>query len=262
MLRRLLAIVKKPEFDARGEVVLGQCEPFSSGWNLLLYPPLDRQEAPTGYGPPQKLLSGVYGDLRKIQEACAGIDEVEAVRKRAAEMKALLTSSVIGAVAADLAARHEDAADSTKILEPTKTDLMPADPVAAQDETVLLEPPTGKEDFFALRTQDGAVIATVGGCLDEVSVLKAKLAALLESEPRALVVDLERLPNLAAQAARDLLAVRDDCRKRNISFALCGVRKSVRRLLVSLVEERDIPAMHPTAAEALDSLNAGTPKET
>jgi anti-anti-sigma regulatory factor len=246
-MRRLLIISKAPEFDGRNEVVLGQCEPFTTGWDLLLFSPIEADSFP-GLSRPEKLLSGSYNDLRRIQDACSDLEHPDDVRKRVTEMKALSASSVLENAAADFAARREDGADSTKILEPTKTDLMPSDPT--HEETVSLEA-APKEEFFALRTQDGAVIATVGSYADEVAVLKIKLNSLLDSKPRALVVDLEQLPNMAVRAARDLLNVRERCLQENIGFALCGVRKTVRKLLSTLLEGKEAPLMLPNAADAL-----------
>ena len=73
MRRRLLIITKDPEFDMRGEVVMGQCEPFTSGWSMFLIYPDGRKES---------LVTGTYSDLRKIQEGCIGLEDPAAVRKR------------------------------------------------------------------------------------------------------------------------------------------------------------------------------------
>jgi len=85
MRRRLLIITKDPEFDMRGDVVLGQCEPFTSGWTLYLI---------HGDGKRENLLSGTYSDLRKIQEGCNEIEDPNAVRKRVMDMRMILLKSV------------------------------------------------------------------------------------------------------------------------------------------------------------------------
>ena len=90
MRRRLLIITKDPEFDMRGEVVLGQCEPFTSGWSMFLMYPDGKKES---------LATGTYSDLRKIQEGCIGIDDPLAVRKRVMDMRMILIKSVTETVA-------------------------------------------------------------------------------------------------------------------------------------------------------------------
>jgi hypothetical protein len=110
MRRRLLIITKDPEFDMRGEVVLGQCEPFTSGWNLYLVYPDGKKES---------LVTGTYSDLRKIQEGCIDVDDPEAVRKRVLDMRMILITSVTETVAIG-SGRPAAAADKepTRELEP------------------------------------------------------------------------------------------------------------------------------------------------
>ncbi len=97
MRRRLLIISKDPEFDMRGEVVLGQCEPFTSGWSMFLIYPDGRKES---------LVTGTYSDLRKIQEGCIGIDDPAAVRKRVMDMRMILIKSVTETVAVNASRMH------------------------------------------------------------------------------------------------------------------------------------------------------------
>ena len=111
MRRRLLIITKDPEFDMRGDVVLGQCEPFTSGWTMYLIHD-DRKR--------ENLLSGTYSDLRKIQEGCNGIEDINAVRKRVMDMRMILLSSVTETVvegAGRFGARSPEK-EPTKELEP------------------------------------------------------------------------------------------------------------------------------------------------
>ncbi|HLX60781.1 MAG TPA: hypothetical protein VKX17_05815 [Planctomycetota bacterium] len=110
MRRRLLIITKDPEFDMRGEVVLGQCEPFTSGWTMYLIYPDGKRE---------NLVTGTYSDLRKIQEGCIGIDDPDVVRKRVLDMRMILIKSVTETVAvgASKMAQTPDR-EPTKELEP------------------------------------------------------------------------------------------------------------------------------------------------
>ena len=107
MRRRLLIISKDPEFDLRGEVVLGQCEPFTSGWTMfLIYPD----------GTRENLVTGTYSDLRKIQEGCIGIDDPQQVRKRVLDMRMILIKSVTETVAVNSSRLHQSLTEK----EPTK----------------------------------------------------------------------------------------------------------------------------------------------
>ncbi len=122
MRRRLLIITKDPEFDMRGEVVLGQCEPFTSGWSMyLIYP--DRKK--------ETLVTGTYSDLRKIQESCIGIDDPEAVRKCVMDTRTILIKSVSETVMLEAVKFGSSSADHepTKELEPhQKTDYITGEP--------------------------------------------------------------------------------------------------------------------------------------
>ncbi len=114
MRRRLLLITKDPEFDNRGEVVLGQCEPFTSGWSMLLIYPDGKKEV---------LVTGTYSDLRKIQEGCIGIDDPTAVCKRVMDMRMILIKSVTETVAVGANRNHQASTDRepTRELEPLRT---------------------------------------------------------------------------------------------------------------------------------------------
>jgi hypothetical protein len=113
MRRRLLIITKDPEFDMRGEVVLGQCEPFTSGWNMFLIYPDGKKES---------LVTGTYSDLRKIQEGCIGIDDPAAVRKRVMDMRMILIKSVTETVAVGASKNHASTdREPTKELEPLRS---------------------------------------------------------------------------------------------------------------------------------------------
>lgn len=121
MRRRLLLITKDPEFDMRGEVVLGQCEPFTSGWNMYLIYPDGKKES---------LVTGTYSDLRKIQEGCIGIDDPATVRKRVMDMRMILIKSVTETVAIG-ANKHQGSTDRepTRELEPLRgADYIMGDP--------------------------------------------------------------------------------------------------------------------------------------
>ena len=67
----LLTISKQPAYGPKGEVVIGQCEPYTSGWRLRLL----------NKGEEDVLLEGNYYDLRQVQMRCQGKKDGE-VRPR------------------------------------------------------------------------------------------------------------------------------------------------------------------------------------
>jgi len=234
MNRRLLLITKDPEFDDRGEVVLGQCEPFTSGWKLVLVHPDRKQE---------QLLIGTYTDLRKIQENCSALDEVDKVRKRVGDMRALINSSVTETVAVDFG-QPEGSSGSTKLLDPTQTDFMPA-------VTDKMTQTTG-DGFFELQRQEGIILALVADPerASDVALLNQNLRKLLEQKPKAIVLDLARIQHLASRVVHELVLFRDQCEEDRIAFGLCNLRKSVQKLFENIGHENP-PAFFESSEAAL-----------
>ena len=70
----LLVVSKHPEYGPAGEVVPGQCEPYTFGWGRRLFRDGDEDV----------LLKGTYYELRKVQSDCTGQD-VEQIRTIAAQ---------------------------------------------------------------------------------------------------------------------------------------------------------------------------------
>lgn len=227
MDRHLLVITKVPEFDERGEVVLGQCEPFTSGWDLLLVAPDHSREI---------LLSGTYSDLHKILESCHGMETAEAVKKRVEEMRALQNTSVTETVAVELSRGDSD--ERTAVLEPTVTSELPALPEE------LLELQEKEDGFFEIKMEEGILVALITSPdrASEVPELKKHLLDLLEREPKAIVLDLARVSNLATRAANELVIFRDQCAEAKVPFGLCSLRQGVRRLFEKL-EVKDPPPL-------------------
>lgn len=237
MPRRLLLITKDPEFDERGEVVLGQCEPFTSGWKLILVFEDRRHET---------LISGTYSDLRRIQESCSPIDEPLLIKKRVEEMRALLNSSVTETVAVDF---RSDPGGSTKIMEPTQTGMMAA---VSEELTAAVG-----EGFFELEQRDGMIVALLADPdrVSDLPTLNRNLKHLLEAQPRAIVLDLSRIQNLASRVVHELVHFRDECKDQEISFGLCSLRKSVHRLFENLGTENP-PQVFEDPEAALSALAA------
>ena len=240
MLRRIILITKDPDFDERGEVVLGQCEPFTAGWSLKLV------RTDKSY---ETLLVGNYMDLRKIQEHCLAIEDPEAIKKRVNEMRALLSSSVTETVAVEFSASPPPS-ESARILDPTQTGVLPAVPASVQL--------TSGEGFFQLRKEDGVVVALFADPerAGDVSVLNQQLRKLLELKPRAIVLDLEHIQNIPSRAVQEVVLFRDHCRDAQIGFGLCNLRKSVQKLIENLGLENP-PAVYENSAAALAEIGTG-----
>lgn len=238
MRRRLLLLYKDPEFDERGEVILGQCEPFTSGWKLVLLSPDDSREV---------LLTGTYTDLRKVQEACSSVDDPAAVRQRAQQMSALLSSAVTETVAVEF--RASSANEPTRITSPVEAGEPVPEPVPAQLGDGLL----------TLKQEQGAIVALVADPqrASDPALLSPQLGRLLELKPRGIVLDLSRVSHLASRIANELVLFRDRCQEQKVSFGLCRVRRNVQRLFESL-EHPDPPAVYATCEAALAEM--GPPK--
>ena len=230
MRRRLLIITKDPEFDSRDEVVLGQCEPFTSGWTLTL---IDNS------GGRENLTFGTYTDLRKIQESCLAIDEPADIRKRVKDMSALLTSAVTETVA---------------ILHETQRNLgatnFPPIPSAIPTHT-----PGG---LLNVEPNEGVLVATVvqPDRAADAHYFKDELLTLLDCRPRAVVVDLGQALTISADSFKDLADVRDRLKASGAGFALCNVASGIRQSL-QLINHRDALPVFETQASALAAIKAG-----
>jgi anti-anti-sigma regulatory factor len=227
MRRRLLIITKEPEFDTRNEVVLGQCEPFTSGWRLIL---IDRQ------GKHEQLMAGNYTDLRKVQESCSEIEETPKIRKRVEDLRVLLTASVTETIA--VRPNGSEPNDATKELTPL-TDF----PRATPGGLLKLEP------------SNGVVIATVAQPerAADAGYLKHELLTILECRPKAVLMDLTQVVDLSAGSLEELAGVRERLRDAGANFALCNVSGGVQQKLKN--SEQNLP-IYENQALALAALKA------
>jgi anti-anti-sigma regulatory factor len=230
MRRRLLIISKDPEFDQRGDVVLGQCEPFTSGWSLIM---IDKE------GQREVLLVGTYTDLRKIQESCSEIDEPKHVRKRVSDMRALLLSSVTETLAVHL--RRE--------------------PVVEAGETRELEsvhiPKQTPGGLLTLAPSGHVVVATVAQPerADDNTYLKGELQSLLECHPKAVLMDMSKISNLSAASVQELAGIRDRLRDKGASFALCSVPQAMMQKIQTM-KPKDILPVYENQAVAIAALKS------
>ena len=232
MRRRLLIISKDPEFDARGEVVLGQCEPFTSGWRLFIVH-VDRKQ--------ELLMTGTYTDLRKVQEICGGIDEPEKIKKRVEELKTLLTSNITDTIRVPVPSPAES--DVTKEMKAISIDLPPK------------STPGGLLNVES--TAGGVLLATLvqPEKAADVAYVKDELSALLDHRPRAVVVDLSRLHTAPASVVKEIAVV---CEKLRASggtdLALCNVSGDTRQALKASRNGGNSLPVYDTSASALAAL--------
>lgn len=91
-MKPALMITKPTELNERGSVVLGQCEPYTGGWRLVVW---------KGKDGVVNLLSGTYEELRALQAEWASLSEDEVVAR-----------------ASDLARSSATPAGSTIVLPP------------------------------------------------------------------------------------------------------------------------------------------------
>ena len=226
MRRRMVIITKEPEFDSRGDVVLGQCEPFTSGWKLLMVMPDNTRET---------LLVGTYTDLRKVQESCSRLDDPERVRKRVQDMRALLVASVTETVVAQMSSG-------------------PADPGETRELAAVLprQTPGGLCDLVS---DGGLLVATVvqPERADDELYLKNELLALLGWHPQAVLMDLGRVSNLSAGCFKELAGVRDRLHEAGAKFALCNLTHAMQQK-VQTMKTKDALAVFDSLTSAVAGL--------
>lgn len=229
MLRRLLVITKDPEFDVRGDVVLGQCEPFTSGWSLVLI---------NGEGQRESLLVGTYTDLRKIQESCGHIEDPAGIRKRVNDMRALMLSSVTETVALQFDRKPPIDAGETQELKSIKD-----------------VPPQTPGGLLTLKPSGAVLVATVAQPerADDARYLKDELGALLEYRPRAVLMDLGRVSNLSASSFKEIAGMRDQLRESGGHFALCNVAHTMLQRIQTM-KTREALTVFDSQALAIESM--------
>ena len=231
MRRRLLIITKEPEFDTRGEVVLGQCEPFTSGWTLLLI---------DGDGKRETLLVGTYTDLRRMQESCSGIDEADKIKKRISDLKVLLTANMTETLRVPGPAEGNN--DATKEMK-------------AISEDSVRQTPGG---MLNLQPSDNGVWVVTflkPERADDESFFKDELQALLDYRPKALVMDLGKVSSLSQGLMKELAGMRDHLRESGADFALCNVPGETQEKLKNL-RPRDTLPVFETQASALAAMKS------
>jgi hypothetical protein len=194
-----VAISKLPEFTEDGEVVPGQCEPYTSGWRLRLV--VDGNE--------ETLMSGTYYELRRIQRRCVG--------KTPEEVKTLAAEST--QLTEEPRAELEGAeAESTQILG--VDDVRRA--MLEMESSVNPEGAPAETEWVELRDLDGLCIALVrvaGQSVDPDDLSRVLQASLLQS-PRGMVLNLSEVQVSSPSLARCLRDLGERARLENRSLAI------------------------------------------
>ena len=169
----LLVITKEPEFTEDGEVVLGQCEPYTSGWKM---------RAVTNGGE-EILLAGTYYDLRKVQRRCAGKNEKE-IRQIVESARMALERRVTAVIPQPMAGRAPSrTGKATEITAPEEIQAA----VAAMEESEGVEAEKGTS--WETDTDKGLLVAKPA---DPAAIrdIEALGRILDRTESRALALDL------------------------------------------------------------------------
>jgi anti-anti-sigma regulatory factor len=231
----LLSISKKPVYGPKGEVVIGQCEPYTTGWQLRV---LDG-------GKEEVLLEGNYYDLRQVQLRCAGLPR-EGIRQAVEEMKPHLaaagTASQVAPVAAPAGA---SSGESTQILGRAEINQalaeMESGPAAAPPASsgLLLE---RQERCLIVRFVDPIAAA------QDADRLKGVFDSLLKHDVRAYVLDLTLLQRVSSRVIRELVRFREDAAGAGRGFGIVTRREEVIRTLESMNLVGFLPLFSDTAA--------------
>lgn len=216
----LLSISKKPVYGPRGEVVIGQCEPYTSCWRMRM---LDGRKE-------EVLIEGNYYDLRQVQLRCRGLGQAE-IRKLVDEMRPHLGNGGIAIRLEPAAAPAEPSlAESTQILG--RAEIFQAMADAGKQQTswpdnsgLLLE---RQEQCLIVRFVDPIAAA------QDAERLKATFDSLLTHAVRAYVLDLTLLQRISSRVIRELVRFREDAAGAGRGFAIVTKRPEVIRTLESM----------------------------
>jgi len=205
-----LVISKRPEFTDKGEVVPSQCEPDTGDWQLNLV--LDGNE--------ERLVTGIYNELRTIQRACAG-KPPEAIRAIAARPPA---ATVERQPSDGLAPDDDDDVDMISAEDMTQI----VDALGPDDDSA-----AGREDgaasvsdvpeWIAFSERQGVKVAAVrraGGSLDVDEFFHAIVGAIAPGS-RGIVLDIGKL-DIGHKLLGILREISDNARSRGCFLGIVG----------------------------------------
>jgi anti-anti-sigma regulatory factor len=205
-----VGISKLPEFTEDGEVVPGQCEPYTSGWRLRLV--VD--------GESETLLSGTYYELRRIQRRCIGKtpDEIRTMATEAAES--------VGKTASQLPQAGEgDQATQILGVEDVRRAML------QMEAAINTEGGPGELEWVEMSERDGMLVATVravGETVDTDELGRVLQAALVQTQ-KGMVVDLSELQVSSPALARCLRDLGERARLENRNLQLVCVHEPLQQ---------------------------------
>jgi anti-anti-sigma regulatory factor len=239
----LLTISKQPAYGPKGEVVIGQCEPYTSGWRLRV---LDK-------GQEEVLLEGNYYDLRQVQLRCTS-KNVEEIRKIVEEMKPHLAAGGTASHLQTAAAPKQDSSvESTQILG--RTEIFQA---MAEAETNRATGPATENSGLLLERQEQCLIVRFVdpvAAAQDADRLRAIFDSLLVHEVKAYVLDLTLLQRVSSRVIRELVRFRENAAGAGRGFGIVTKRQEVVRTLESMNLLGFLPHYEDTGA-AVKSLSA------
>ncbi len=238
---RTLVISKRPEFNETGEVVLGQCEPYTSGWRLRLVNSSEDEEV---------LMEGTYYDLRRIQKQCKGMepDEIRKAVEKAMEDASGTSTPVVMSTASTGAKANE----STQILSADDVRKAMAEAEAAGER---YEAPL---NITIRREGPVYVISLPGGRvpLDEASFCR-KIEETIGRSEIGVAIDLTGVPRLSSRMIKEFVRFKSLAEQRSRRFALAGAEETVMRVLELMNLEKVLP-LYPSVTAASSAFTADT----
>jgi len=240
----LLSISKKPVYGPKGEVVIGQCEPYTSGWRLRVLNGTDEEV----------LLEGNYYDLRQVQLRCRG-KKIEEVREIIGEIKPHLAS---GGTASQLepapGPEAGSVSESTQILGRAEIYQAMAEAESAKGAA----PASPEKSGLLLERQEKCLIVRFVdpiAAAQDAERLRAIFDSLMEHEVRAYVLDLTLLQRVSSRVIRELVRFRENAAGAGRGFAIATKRQEVIRTLESMNLLGFLPHYDDTGA-AVKALSA------
>jgi anti-anti-sigma factor len=244
----LLVISKHPQFTESGEVVLGQCAPYTTGWRLRI----------VDHGREEVLLTGTYYDLRRAQETMAG-KEAEEMRRIATEMgREFETAAKAEDAFRQLPRRRPmDADETTAVMSSVEVTAALKDEHERAQTVAQLEGVFGQNGSFTrLVHKEGVLILTVAGSkfLNKPETVGGDLERVLALRPRGLVFDFGDVQVISTGGIRELVRATDLCGSQGVPMAVAQLVPGIRKVLEMASLDSIIP-IHESVEAAWESLH-------
>jgi hypothetical protein len=242
----LLTIGKLPEFDSEGNVVVGQCEPYSSGWLLRL-----REK-----GLVEKLLEGTYYDLRQIQLQCFGLDsgkirelvdearpKIEAGRASLAVSARASNSNISDETDTDIDMNETAVIDNASLGRDVEKTDMPVGPVAPGEAGLVLR---RQGDCLVVRFEHSQEIT------GDLIRLRGALFSVMEHGSGPCILDLCEMGEVSSRIIAELVLVREEAAGQGRPFAIVTDSPKI----IASFEALDLIGFLPLFDNARDAVKA------